>query len=121
MLKTCPRLTALGAVVSRLPMSLSAALPWRGRWRHVWAVPENARERWLRKLRASLDDGTFVKLTLSKPRERKSDLRNVYGRIVDLRAGRMFSITLRHATRDTTRNVAFAEAIAQVGSLLGDV
>jgi hypothetical protein len=33
----------------------------------------------------------------------------------------MFSLTLRHATRDTTRNVPPAEAIAQLGSLLADV
>jgi hypothetical protein len=83
-------------------------------------VPENARERWLKKLRASLDEGTFVKLTLSKARVRGAELRNVYGRLVDLRAGRFLSLTLRHATRDTTRNVDFNEAIAQVGSLLSD-
>jgi hypothetical protein len=83
-------------------------------------VPENARERWLKKLRASLDEGTFVKLTLSKARVRGAELRNAYGRFVDLRAGRFISLTLRHATRDTTRNIDFNEAIAQVGSLLSD-
>ena len=83
-------------------------------------VPENARERWLSKLRSSLGDETFVKLTLSKPRERSAELRNVYGRLVDLRAGRLLSLTLRHATRDTTRNVSFQEAIAQIGSMLSD-
>lgn len=69
----------------------------------------------------SLEEGTFVKLTLSKPRERKSELRNVYGRIVDLKAGRLLALTLRHTTRDTARNVSFGEAVAQAGSLLADV
>lgn len=61
-----------------------------------------------------------MKLTLSRPRERGADLRNVYARVVDLKAGRCLSLTLRHATRDTTRNVSFHESIAQIGSLLAD-
>lgn len=87
---------------------------------HGGRVPENARERWLQILRASLDEGTFVKLTLSKSRERKAELRNVYGRVVDLRSGRMLSLTLRYATKDATRNVTFHEGVAQMGSLLAD-
>jgi hypothetical protein len=89
--------------------------------RHVPGVPENSRDRFLQKLRASVDEASFVKLTLSKPRDKKADLRNVYGRIVELKAGRMMSLTLRHATRDLVRNIAFGEVPAQVGSLLSDV
>lgn len=80
-----------------------------------------ARDQWMEKLAASFDEGTFVKLTLSRPRQRKGGLRNVYARLVDLKAGRAVSFTLRYATKDVTRNVPPAEAPAQVGSLLSDV
>jgi hypothetical protein len=85
------------------------------------AVPESARDQLLLKLRTSLDDGSFIKFTLSKPRERSSELRNVYGRYVDLKAGRMLSLTLRYAKRDVVRNIQPDEAPSQVGSLLADV
>jgi SAM-dependent methyltransferase len=84
-------------------------------------MPISVRDRLLEKLRASLEDGTFAKLTLSRPRDRRADLRNVYARIVELKAGRLISLTLRHATKDVTRNLPFAEAVAQTGSLLADV
>src|SRR5687767_3083670 len=87
----------------------------------VPSVPENARDRFLQKLRASVEEAAFVKLTLSKPRDRKADLRNVYARVVELKAGRMMSLTLRHTTKDLVRNIAFGEVPAQVGSLLSDV
>lgn len=80
-----------------------------------------ARDQWMEKLRASFAGGTFVKFTLSRPRERKAELRNVYARFVDLKAGRAVSLTLRYATKDVTRNVTPAETPAQVGSLLSDV
>ena len=106
-----------GRRATQLP---GAGLPSHSHARKSVCVPENARDRWLKKLRSSLEEETFVKLTLSRPRVRSAELRNVYGRIVDLRAGHFLSLTLRHATRDTTRNVEFHEAIAQVGSLLSD-
>jgi hypothetical protein len=61
------------------------------------------RDRFLDKLSASLDEGTFVRLTLSK-RRGAGELRNVYGRLVELKSGTMMSFTLRFATRDETRN-----------------
>jgi Methyltransferase domain len=79
-----------------------------------------ARDRLIERLRIALDDATFVKLTLSAPRDR-GGLRNVYARIVELKAGRFVSLTLRHPTRDTTRNVTAEESPAQIGSMLADV
>ena len=65
--------------------------------------------RFLEKLRASLEQETFVKITLSRGRG-ESGLRNVYGRLVELKAGTMISFTLRHANRDVTRNEMPADA-----------
>jgi SAM-dependent methyltransferase len=76
------------------------------------------RDRFLEKLRASFDDGTFVKLTLSQP-ARPSDLRNFYVREIELRKGRRLSCVWRYATRDVTKNLSPAEAISKMGEMLG--
>lgn len=70
-------------------------------------------DRFLEKLRASLKDGTFVKLTLSRPRGR-AGARNVYGRLVELKGGAAISFTVRHARRDVTRNEPPARAVEAV-------
>jgi hypothetical protein len=65
--------------------------------------------RFLEKLRASVEEQTFVKITLSRGRG-ESGLRNVYGRLVELKTGTMISFTLRYANRDVTRNELPADA-----------
>ena len=65
--------------------------------------------RFLDTLRDSLERQTFVKITLSRGRG-ASGLRNVYGRIVELKSGAAISCTLRYATRDVTRNETLADA-----------
>ena len=78
----------------------------------------NTLGRFLEKLRASLEQQTFVKITLSRGRG-ESGLRNVYGRLVELKAGTVVSFTLRHANRDVTRNEALADAAGAVEKWLG--
>ena len=78
----------------------------------------NSLGRFLDKLRASLEEQTFVKITLSCGRG-ESGLRNVYGRLVELKAGTMVSFTLRHANRDVTRNEAPADAPRVIEKWLG--
>lgn len=73
----------------------------------------DSRARFLEKLRSSLADGSFIKLTLSN-RRKEGVLRNVYGRLVDLKGGRVVSFTLREATRDITRNEPFDSAAHKV-------
>ncbi len=73
----------------------------------------DSRARFLEKLRASLADNTFIKLTLSR-RRNEGVLRNVYGRMVELKGGRVVSFTLREATRDITRNEPFDSAAYKV-------
>ena len=59
----------------------------------------------------------MVKLTLSRPRSRES-ARNIYGRVVELKGGRMVSFTIRHAQRDLTRNEPPEAAVGAVRSWL---
>lgn len=74
--------------------------------------------RLIEKLSSALAEGTFVKLTLSHPRAGKSDLRNVYARLVALRDGQKLSLLFRHATRDETKNLGVTAGLERIRSLL---
>ncbi len=83
-------------------------------------MTDDARARFLQKLEAAWRAETLVKLTLSQPgRGAEAGLRNVYGRVVELREGRRLSLVWRHATRDVTKNLPLEEAVATLGALLG--
>jgi SAM-dependent methyltransferase len=73
-------------------------------------------EPFLEKLRASLRAGTFVKLTLSDPAN--GDLRNVYGRIVQIKGMPQLSLVFHHERRDETKNFGPEDGVARIGALL---
>lgn len=79
----------------------------------------NARDRFLDLLRAALNDGTLVKLTLGKYRGADATLKNLSVRPVSLKAGRQFAFLWRHATRDVTKNHGLAEVLTQIEPLIG--
>lgn len=81
-------------------------------------APDAARS-FLEKIRASIDAGTFVKLILSQPRSGDDGPRNVYARLIELRAGLRLSLVFRHATRDVTKNLVPDAALASIGDMLG--
>ncbi|MEO8351951.1 MAG: SAM-dependent methyltransferase [Chthoniobacteraceae bacterium] len=78
----------------------------------------------LEKFSAALEAGTFVKLTLSDPRPSVVNqqpaplLRNVYGRIVQLRGEAQVSLVWHYATRDETKNYPFSRAPEVVRGLI---
>jgi SAM-dependent methyltransferase len=82
-------------------------------------MTDDARARFLQKLEVAWHAETLVKLTLSQPRGGEAGLRNVYGRVVELREGRRLSLVWRYATRDVTKNLPLPEALAALGTLLG--
>ncbi len=79
----------------------------------------DACERFLGLLRASAHDGSLLRLTLGKHRGADGSLRQVIGRPVMLKAGPRLSLVWRHATRDTTKNLPPAEALALLEPLIG--
>ena len=83
----------------------------------------DSRARFLTLLRASITDGTLVKLTLGKPARTQADptLNNLFVRPVTLNAGPHLSLLWRHATRDITKNFPATEAIALLEPLIGGV
>jgi hypothetical protein len=76
-------------------------------------------EEFLDELRASLALGTFVRLTLAKPRGADPTLRNVYAKLVRIKDADHLSFTFRHDERDLVKNHASAEGPAVVAALLG--
>jgi len=78
-----------------------------------------ARDRFLTLLRAAVSDGALEKLTLGKHRGADATLRNLFVRPVTLKAGPQLCFVWRHTTRDITKNLPPAEALAQIESLLG--
>lgn len=79
----------------------------------------DARTRFLTLLTSAVHDGTLVKLTLGKHRGADTTLQNLFVRPVTLKAGPHLSLLWRHATRDITKNLPPADALALLEPLLG--
>lgn len=75
----------------------------------------------LEQLAASVREGTFLRLTLGKPRGGEPTLQNVYVRPVSLKAGPHLSFVWRHDSRDLTRNLPPAEALTEIARLIGPI
>lgn len=78
-----------------------------------------AGESLLPHMQSALDDGSFVKLVLSKYRGDEADLNRVDIRLVELRGEPHLAFVYKYATRDTTKNRPVAEGVLRVGDLLG--
>jgi SAM-dependent methyltransferase len=79
----------------------------------------DSRTRFLALLTSAVHDGTLVKLTLGKHRGADPTLNNLFVRPVTLKAGPHLSLLWRHATRDITKNLPPADALALIEPLLG--
>jgi SAM-dependent methyltransferase len=81
----------------------------------------DTRTRFLALLRTAISEGNLVKLTLGKPAGARADpsLHNLFVRPVTLKAGPHLSLLWRHATRDITKNLPPAEALALLEPLVG--
>jgi 16S rRNA G527 N7-methylase RsmG len=66
----------------------------------------------------SFDNKTFVKITLSKPKFKSSDLLNVYVRPIKVKNEVILSFTLRFATNDQTKNYTEKEGIGEVIAMI---
>ncbi len=62
------------------------------------------------KLKEELANKELVKLTISNPRDRLSDLRSMIITIVELKAGVRLNFVYRYKTKDMAKNFAFDEA-----------
>ncbi|NOR46301.1 MAG: methyltransferase [Candidatus Delongbacteria bacterium] len=72
----------------------------------------------IKELTQSLKNKIFVKLILSKPYEKGSDLKKVTVKIVEIKATPMLSFLYNHKTKDITKNHSFKEAEKEINNLL---
>jgi SAM-dependent methyltransferase len=75
-------------------------------------------ESFVHKTGAALSDGTFVRLSLTTPTSPAAP-QKILARAVNLRGALHLSLTLRHATRDVTQNLAVPEVAAWLRAQLG--
>ena len=82
-------------------------------------------QKFINKLQASLNDGSFVKLTLSKPRaksqEPRANLCNIYVKPIILKNEKMFSFTYRYERRDETKNYDAEQSFEIINQLVPNV
>ena len=88
-------------------------------------------QKFIDKLQSSLKEGSFVKLTLSKPVGTRliasvqgqsiEELRNVYVKPIILKNEKMFSFTYRYERRDETKNYDAEQTFEIITNLLNEV
>jgi hypothetical protein len=77
------------------------------------------KEALLKTLQGSLLNKEFIKMTLSKPQE--GDLKNVYVRLIQIKAVDKLSFTYRYKTNDQVKNYSFEDGLLELNNLLTDV
>src|SRR5476649_189352 len=77
------------------------------------------REQFIGLLSKSLEQDSFVKLVLAKYHGPEPDLLRVIARRLTIRGAPCLSFVYRYKTRDVTKNVPVAEAVAAIGEVLG--
>ena len=78
-------------------------------------------DKFFEKLDAALKNGSIVKMTLSKPVSKNSDLRNIYIKPILLKDNKMYQFTYRYERRDETKNFDAKQTMEQLRSLVPDV
>ena len=88
----------------------------------VAAATATEPERFLQRLQHSLADASFVRLTLGRPSSsdgQDATLEKLLARRLLLRGVEHLSLVWRHRSKDITKNLPLAEAVALLGSLIG--
>ena len=78
-------------------------------------------EKFFAKLENSLNDDSIVKMTLSKPVSKNSELRNIYVKPILLKNNKMYQFTYRYERRDETKNFDATQTMEQMRSLVPEV
>ena len=73
----------------------------------------------LARLSASLDDDSFVRLSLTSPSEAAEPVQKALAKLAEVKGARCLAFTLREERRDTHENLPIRDAIERVRSLLG--
>jgi SAM-dependent methyltransferase len=76
-------------------------------------------EKFITEFAKSLENGSFVKLTLGKYKGSDAHLQRILIRLVEIKRGTRLFFLYRYDTRDTAKNFEFAEGVSIVRDLLG--
>ncbi len=68
----------------------------------------------------SAEKAELIKITLGNKRNKEAELKNVFIKPVALKTGNKFSFVYRYNTKDITKNLGAAEAIAAITTLLAN-
>ncbi len=79
---------------------------------------ENKKEQFLKLFKEGLEKQSLHKLTLSKPQNKRSDLKNVIFTLVKIKKGLMINTVFRHISQDITKNLNPAESAEKIAELL---
>ncbi len=82
------------------------------------AAPTPELQQFIIRLQRSLDDGSFIRLGLGRPHRQEPSLEKLLARRVVLRGQDHLALVWRHSSKDITKNLPLAEAVALVASLL---
>lgn len=81
---------------------------------------DSIQQQFIEQLSRSIQDDTFVQLTLSKAGGKDKSLKNVYARLIELKSNPVITFTLRYPTKDITKNHSVEEGIAMIDLWLGN-
>ena len=76
-------------------------------------------EKFITEFAKSLENQTFVKMTLGKYKGADAHLQRILIRLVEIKRGTRLFFLYRYDTRDTAKNFEFAEGVSIVRDLLG--
>jgi hypothetical protein len=71
------------------------------------------------QLDKALKNKQFIKLTLSKPLIKSASLRNIYGKVVNIKSGDRLSLTFRYTNRDEVKNIGFDQLQSELEPFVG--
>jgi SAM-dependent methyltransferase len=66
----------------------------------------------------NFQQNTLIKLTLSKPASKSSDLKNIFIRPVEIKGEKLLNVTYRYTTKDITKNLILTETEKLLNDLL---
>ena len=75
-------------------------------------------QKFVLRLKQSLDDGSFLSLSLGRPQGAEPSLDKLLARRLVLRGVEQLSLVWRHRTKDITKNLPLADAVALIGTLV---
>jgi hypothetical protein len=70
-------------------------------------------------LQSATNQKELVKLTLGGKRNKETELKNVFIKLVTLKSGDKLSFVYRYPTNDITKNFDIKEGIAETAKMLG--